>query len=609
MSLANHLTTLEASGLIRLAAMDPELEYLFRHALVQEAAYASLVKADRKQLHLAVGEALESLYPEQAASRELAPILGEHFTKAGDDERALKYLTLAGDAAARVYANAEAALHYARALDIAKRTIAAPDSHLRLPSAREAGREGGAEVLIHLYTSYGQALELTIRHADALANYAEMETLAQRRGDRAMEFAAVMARAKIYSTPHQFHNPAGAKPLLQRALALAQDLGDQAIQSKILWNLMLLQVFAGGDPRQTVAYGEQSLAIARALDLREQMAFTLNDIAYAYVLTNQSDASLAALTEARGLWHELGNLPMLSDNLANTSIRQFASGDYDQALASAAESFHISQSIGNQWGQASSQLVVGQIHMDRGEPDNAIASIEAAVRLGEPIGHSFALFMQADLGWLYGMLGRIEWGLETAQQVYQRALKDPLPIARLGPLAALARLQVLKGDLVAAHNLVQEGYVSYDPAIQLLFSHRALALADGELALAQKDYERALAVMNKLLAELGRSQTRPFVPDALYIASQALLALGRPTEANAALHTARAKAEAMTSRRMLWPILISLGEIAARQGNGAQAEALREAARVIVQYIADHTSSAKLHGAFLALPSVRAVLH
>jgi len=72
-TLTQRLTQLESHGLIRLAATQPELEYLFRHALVQDAAYASLVKADRKQLHLAVGEALESLYPEQVASRELAP--------------------------------------------------------------------------------------------------------------------------------------------------------------------------------------------------------------------------------------------------------------------------------------------------------------------------------------------------------------------------------------------------------------------------------------------------------------------------------------------------------------------------------------------------------
>jgi predicted ATPase len=45
------LNTLEKSGLIRLAQIQPELEYLFRHALVQEATYESLLKNDRKRVH------------------------------------------------------------------------------------------------------------------------------------------------------------------------------------------------------------------------------------------------------------------------------------------------------------------------------------------------------------------------------------------------------------------------------------------------------------------------------------------------------------------------------------------------------------------------------
>ena len=57
------LDTLESKGLIRLAAIDPELEYLFRHALVQDAAYESLLKQERRALHRQVGEALEQLYP------------------------------------------------------------------------------------------------------------------------------------------------------------------------------------------------------------------------------------------------------------------------------------------------------------------------------------------------------------------------------------------------------------------------------------------------------------------------------------------------------------------------------------------------------------------
>lgn len=588
-ALAQYLSTLEASDLIRLAATQPELEYLFRHALIQEAAYSSLVKQDRRQLHLAVGEALERLYPDRLTSREFAPVLAGHFYQAGADARALKYLILAGDAAARIYANVEASLHYARALDIAKRLGAKADQFL------------------HLYSSYGNALELTARHAEALTTYAEMESLAQSRGDKEMEFASVMARAKIHSTPHHWHDAAKAKALLERALTLAHALGDRAAESKILWNLMLLQVFAGGDPAQTAAYGEESLAIARELNLREQMAFTLNDISYAYVLTGETDKNIAALNEARDLWRELGNLPMLSDNLANTSIRQFADGNYDQALASADESFRISESIGNRWGQASSRLAVGQIYSDRGEMEAAIANMTAAVQLSKPLGHSFGLLIQADLGWVYASLGAAERGLVEAEHARQWAISDPTPASRLGPVAALARIHVLAGDLAAARTMIDEGHVIYDPATLLLFAHYVLALAEGELALAEANYDQARQVMEELLAELDRMRMRPFVPDALYLKSQALLAQGQTAEAREVLQAALAGAQALNARRMLWPILWSLSEIEATLGNGEQAEDLKRQVREVIAYIADHCPP-DLRDSFLSLLSVRVVM-
>src|SRR3990172_1466087 len=112
MMLTSHLAALEASGLIRLAAVEPDLEYLFRHALVQEAAYETLLKAERKRLHGAVGEALERAYPDRLASREFAPILAVHFAEAGDEARALHYFTLAGGGAFCLSAKAAASLHY-----------------------------------------------------------------------------------------------------------------------------------------------------------------------------------------------------------------------------------------------------------------------------------------------------------------------------------------------------------------------------------------------------------------------------------------------------------------------------------------------------------------
>ena len=110
------LHTLETSGLIRLAQMEPELEYLFRHALVQEAAYDSILKADRKSLHLAVAREMERIYPERLD--EFSALLAHHYREAGEIKKALKYYQGAAAHATQKFANREAEYHLGAALEI-----------------------------------------------------------------------------------------------------------------------------------------------------------------------------------------------------------------------------------------------------------------------------------------------------------------------------------------------------------------------------------------------------------------------------------------------------------------------------------------------------------
>ncbi|HKW72599.1 MAG TPA: hypothetical protein VJQ08_07215 [Candidatus Dormibacteraeota bacterium] len=117
MSARAELGTLEASGLIEIAALQPELEYLFRHALVQEAAYASLLKQDRRSLHRAAAETILALHP--GRERELAGVIGMHFEQSGDAASAARYLLLAGDHAFERFANREAVAFYIRAFNLA----------------------------------------------------------------------------------------------------------------------------------------------------------------------------------------------------------------------------------------------------------------------------------------------------------------------------------------------------------------------------------------------------------------------------------------------------------------------------------------------------------
>lgn len=107
------LDTLEARGLIRLATAQPELEYLFRHALLQDTAYESLLKQERKQLHQVVGQALEQLYPDRVG--EMAAVLARHFEQAGDTDKAVDYLAAAAKFAIDRNAITEAFDLYGRA--------------------------------------------------------------------------------------------------------------------------------------------------------------------------------------------------------------------------------------------------------------------------------------------------------------------------------------------------------------------------------------------------------------------------------------------------------------------------------------------------------------
>ena len=97
MTVMSQLSTLESAGLIRLAQFEPDLEYLFRHTLVQDAAYATLLTADRKRQHQVVGEAIEHLYPDRL--NEYAAMLARHFEQAGNNRHALEYFSRAGDTA------------------------------------------------------------------------------------------------------------------------------------------------------------------------------------------------------------------------------------------------------------------------------------------------------------------------------------------------------------------------------------------------------------------------------------------------------------------------------------------------------------------------------
>jgi ABC-type transport system substrate-binding protein/class 3 adenylate cyclase len=117
--LVQALSELQRLDLVVETSRRPSPEYRFRHGLVQEVAYASLLETKRRKLHGRVGEALERLYPD--SKDEIYGLLARHFAEADVPEKAAEYLLKAGDAARALYADQEALDHYRRARDFLAR--------------------------------------------------------------------------------------------------------------------------------------------------------------------------------------------------------------------------------------------------------------------------------------------------------------------------------------------------------------------------------------------------------------------------------------------------------------------------------------------------------
>jgi tetratricopeptide (TPR) repeat protein len=604
MTLMAHLARLESAGLIRPAQGIPELEYAFRHALVQEAAYASLVRADRRTLHRVVGEALEAAQAAGDDTLALAAVLGRHFAVAGDDGRAARYFTQAGEGAMRVYGLDEALAHFGSALEAARRML------------DQTGQAGGplpisADVLIRMHNGMGTALELRDRHGEALEVYGRLEVLGGQRGEHAVRVAALLAQAKVYSTGNLRYDPVQARRLLQEALAIIRQGDadtDRAAEARVLWNLMLLNVFGSGGMVEAIAYGEQSIALARQLGLREQHALAAHDLYYAYGATGQPDRAEATLAEARGLWRELGNQVMLADNLSNVSILALNGGRLDEALARAGEALQISRAVDNKWGQATSRFMLGHVYLERGQIGHALELMEEVVALGLQIGHPPALIAtRSDLAWAYASLGATGPALELARQAAAWA-EGHFPLWRSWAVATAARIHLLRGELAQAREAAAEArrWLARD-TLQFM-GYFLTPLAEGELALAEGRSPESLAAAEAVIAYNRHFQVCYMVPPALMLRGRALQLQGEISAAQAAFAEALAAAEAIGSLAGQWPALLALSDLAAAAGQEQESNTLRQRAAVMMKTTAEHIPPASLRAAFLGLPEVRRLL-
>jgi tetratricopeptide (TPR) repeat protein len=329
MSLISLLNLLEAAGLIRLAAVQPELEYLFRHALIQDAAYASLLKADRKRLHLAVGEALERLYPDRR--EELSGLLAHHFAAAAERDRALEYYRLAARQAEAQYAYEEAVHHLRAALDLLG---AGEQTELRLTLLEE---------LADVHNLLGQGVQAILLYQEALEL---SRTLAG-----ADKWRAVRLHRKIGATDFQIFAfadrqrfEAVCRASLEAGLKLTEG---EPPHPETVRLLTIFAYHAWRTPEAAERYARAAVEVAEQLDAPIELSAALGVLAFTYSLRRQLRESMQVSLRRLALSREarFTDLRERVDILINVCDAHFKVGEYAQAMSFAVEAENLCNQI------------------------------------------------------------------------------------------------------------------------------------------------------------------------------------------------------------------------------------------------------------------------
>jgi TOMM system kinase/cyclase fusion protein len=191
--------------------VSPQATYTFKHALIQEAAYQSLLKSTRQQYHQRIAQVLEARFPEVCTSQP--ELVAQHYTAAGCAEQAIAYWQRAGQQASDRSAHVEAISHVTAGLELLK-TLPETPAH--------------TQQALTLYITLGAALLVAKGHAapEVEHAYTQARALCQQVGETPQLVPVLFGLWRFYVVRLQLHT---ARELGETLLHLAQRTDDAAL--------------------------------------------------------------------------------------------------------------------------------------------------------------------------------------------------------------------------------------------------------------------------------------------------------------------------------------------------------------------------------------------
>jgi len=461
-----------SQGIQRLDLSGQRLSrFRFQHNLFRTYLYNELNESERTYLHEDVGNALETLYGDQAD--EVAVQLSLHFEIAGLNEKARHYLQEAGKQAAIRYANDEATDYFSRSLALTAENnleqrydlLLLREKVYSLQGAREkqvedlTQLEKLADILNDEHKKVQVALRQTANYLDT-SKFSDAAASAQKAINLAIAIhdENLLARSYLFLgiSKGRTDNFDESVEYLNKALAISEESNIDHVKQMSLNNLGIISLLKG-DFEEGKAYLEKSLPISKKIGDRQGQGKTLNNIGALYHFQGNFEKAKEYWMEGVEIFNEIGDLRNEGLIIGNIGGIFYEQRDSDQAISYYEQSLKIGQQLEDQDGQSSALKNLGEVAVHTGNLKSAEDYTAQALNLERGMGRGYqeghALYR---LGKIFLKQGKFTEALDYIEQSLKIYRDCEKPGSEASSLIWLGALHDYIGDYQGAKSLYED---------------------------------------------------------------------------------------------------------------------------------------------------------
>jgi class 3 adenylate cyclase/predicted ATPase len=416
LALQYELGRLVDAELIYPSGFPPEARYVFKHALIQDAAYQQQLKSRRQISHQRIAQVLEKEFSDTAETQP--ELVAHHYTEAGLAEQAIPYWLKAGRRAMERSANVEVINHLTKGIELLKKFEETPERIRQelefltaLGPAQQALKGFGAP---EVRQTYSRARELGQRISEARG---AMDHIAKDAGARELDqiFPAMWGVWYFYAIYPELKK---GKELAEQLVTLARDLQDPALLL-VAYRTLGSTLFAYGEPAQALEVLKQGIELYDPQKHRS-LAFVYGQdigvvcrgwVAWSLLLLGYPDQAAKMALEAIDMARELSHPLTLAYALAVGSYTYLLLQKIEQARKLAQESFELSGEQGFVFFYTHSAMILGVL-ADADQIEQGVTQTRGGMAGLEAAGAALLLPVhQIGLAEIFASLGKIEDGL------------------------------------------------------------------------------------------------------------------------------------------------------------------------------------------------------